>query len=38
MPLQPPAGQLGMPAFFPPQQMPYAQFAPPFQQFQALPF
>jgi hypothetical protein len=38
MPLQPPAGQLGMPTFFPPQQMPYAQFAPSFQQFQALPF
>jgi hypothetical protein len=27
-----------MPAFIPPQQMPYAQFAPQFQQFQAMPF
>jgi hypothetical protein len=44
MPLQPPARQMGMPAFIPPQQMPFtqfnpqSQFNPQFQQFQAMPF
>jgi hypothetical protein len=37
MPLQNLARQMGMPVF-PPQRMPYAQYAPPFQQFQMMPF
>jgi hypothetical protein len=28
LPLQPPARQMGMPTFIPPQQMPYAQYNP----------
>jgi hypothetical protein len=29
---------MGMPAFLPPQQMPYMQYTPPYQQVQAMPF
>jgi hypothetical protein len=29
---------MGMPAFLPPQQMPYVQYTPPYQQVQAMPF
>jgi hypothetical protein len=38
LPLQTPSRQMGMPAFLPPQQMPYVQYTPPYQQVQAMPF